>query len=86
MSRRPVLDRWREIDDLFDRALDLDPPDLDSFLGRHCLDDAAARREIIELLRAEERARGFLGPSAAKVLAAELTAALREGRRVPFSL
>ena len=58
-------ERWRAIDELFFRALELEPEERRGFLDRACGDDAALRAEIEELLAADARAQTFLESPAA---------------------
>ena len=48
----------RRVEELFDRALDLDPAQLPTFLDEQCAGDAALRAAVEELLRIDRRAEG----------------------------
>jgi len=64
-GRIPAPDRWRRVEKLFEGALDTDPAARDAWLAGHCGDDPDLRREVEELLAADQRAPGFLEQGAA---------------------
>ena len=49
-------ERWRQIDSIFDEALDRDPASREDFLEAACEGDAELRREVEALLAADRRA------------------------------
>jgi len=53
-------DRWREVDVVFQEALERPADDRPSFLLRRCGDDTTLRRAVEALLEANEEAEGFL--------------------------
>jgi len=53
-------DRWRQIDELFDAALERDPTQRAAFLDGACAEDPSLRREVESLLAAHERAGSFI--------------------------
>jgi serine/threonine protein kinase len=53
-------DRWRELDHLLDQALELPESERSEFLARACAGDADLQRDLMDLLRACERAGQFL--------------------------
>ncbi len=57
-------ERWRQLDDLFDEALRLDPAERDAWLRWACGDDEGLRAEVARLLDRDEWAahNGFLTP------------------------
>jgi serine/threonine-protein kinase len=57
-------ERWRQIDDLFDAALRLDPAERAAWLGGACGGDVSLRAEVERLLAQDQRAErnGFLAP------------------------
>ncbi len=57
-------ERWRQIDDLFDAALRLDPAERAAWLGAACRGDDDLRAEVDRLLAQDQRAErdGFLAP------------------------
>ncbi|MFM9995377.1 MAG: tetratricopeptide repeat protein [Phycisphaerales bacterium] len=61
--------RWRMVDDLFHRALEIPEPARAAFLARACGDDRALRGQIETLLRSDSRAGGFLETPAIGALA-----------------
>jgi tRNA A-37 threonylcarbamoyl transferase component Bud32 len=57
-------ERWRQIDELFDAALRIDPDERAAWLRRACGDDDELRTDVARLLAEDERAArdGFLTP------------------------
>jgi serine/threonine-protein kinase len=55
-------ERWREVEELFEAALERRPEDRASFLDQACGDDTVLRREIESLLTADTDAGDFLEP------------------------
>ena len=72
-----MQNQWDVIATLFEQAVELSASDRDDFLVHHCL-DTRVRREVDRMLRAHERATGFLRESAAEA-SAELI-----GNEIPF--
>jgi serine/threonine protein kinase/Tol biopolymer transport system component len=70
-SRPLDPDRWRRLESLLDRALDLPGADRDEFLARECGDDPALAEQVREILRAGERSDDMLDTVAPR-LGAEL--------------
>jgi predicted Ser/Thr protein kinase len=58
MSMTPA--QWQRVRDLFERALESEPPDLGAWLDREAGDDAAVRAEAASLLRHHSAAGSFL--------------------------
>jgi eukaryotic-like serine/threonine-protein kinase len=57
-------ERWRQIKDVLDRALELAPGERSAFLGGACASDQSLRKEVEELLaRGEEMCSSFLSTS-----------------------
>lgn len=54
------MDRWEQIEKLFERASDLPAEKRPQFLDLHCKDDAELRREVESLLASDEKAQEFL--------------------------
>ena len=52
--------RWNSVRRLFHEARELAPEDRESFLDRHCGDDEVLRREVENMLGADEASTGFL--------------------------
>ena len=77
--------RWRQIEELYNEALNLDAADRDTFLARACDGDDALRREVRSLLDYEDAADHFLERpalvEAARSIASETRAPLT-GRRI----
>ncbi|HWS90439.1 MAG TPA: serine/threonine-protein kinase [Pyrinomonadaceae bacterium] len=53
-------ERWRQVDDLFEQALERAPAERARFLEAACASDASLRREVEEMLRFDERAEEFI--------------------------
>lgn len=53
-------ERWKQVDRLFQAALERSPEDRDSFLNDACKDDSALRKEIESLLSCDEKAGDFI--------------------------
>src|SRR5215208_2465969 len=59
--------RWEQIEELLQLALDLGPGDRASFLGRACAGDEALRAAVEDLLSREAEAEGFMeSPASAR--------------------
>lgn len=76
MSKWPAPERWREIDELFDRALDIAPEQWPAFLDESCPDDEV-RRAVSQLLTANSDSGSFLGRGAEAAALEALVEALR---------
>jgi serine/threonine-protein kinase len=72
---RASRERFREIDEVFDAALDLDPNERAAFVARACGGDVGLRDEVRALLDAHSRSGDFLESPAV-----QLGAALLDGR------
>lgn len=66
-------ERWQQIDQLLDAALEIPPAERGAFLNKACPDDAELRLKVESLLRSEKEARSFIEVPAA-AFAAELFA------------
>src|SRR5262245_31875233 len=66
--------RWKQIKDVYDRALDLSVDERDGFLAEACGGDADLRREVESLLAAHEDAGTFLQAPAVEVAARDIVA------------
>jgi serine/threonine protein kinase len=77
-------ERWREVDRLFEEALDRPPEERPAFLDAACAGDAALRREVEHLLAADEEGAGFLAgaPGELLELALEVGPAVLSGRTI----
>ncbi len=64
-------ERFRQIDEVFDAALDVAPGERSAFVDLACAGDTLLRARVLALLAAHERSSGFLQSPAAQ-LAAEL--------------
>ena len=59
--------RWRQIEELFDSAVELEPARRKPFLVAACAGDEELRREVESLLACDERAARFLESPALEV-------------------
>jgi len=66
--------RWKQIKEVYDRALDLGGDERESLLAEACGDDDDLRREVESLLAAHEDAGSFLQSPAVEVAAREIVA------------
>ncbi|MBL8191589.1 MAG: protein kinase [Acidobacteria bacterium] len=64
-------ERWKQIDELLDAALELPAAERPDFLSKACGQDLELRRQVESLLRSEEEAKSFI-ESPAAAFAAEL--------------
>lgn len=79
-------DRWREVEAIFDRAIELDPADRPAYLEDACAGDADLRIEVESLLDAHASAADYLETTVASMYPA-LTAGYRPGQRIgPYRL
>jgi predicted ATPase/serine/threonine protein kinase len=62
-------ERWRQVDQLLQSALEVAPEQRDEFLSRECAGDAALEGEVRSLLDSHRNADGFLERPAIKVAA-----------------
>src|SRR5258708_5582598 len=67
--------RWKQVDDLFQSALDRPPDERDAFLRNACAGDDTLERQIRWLLARDESAQGFLASPAIEAAARALGAA-----------
>ena len=67
-------ERWRQVDELFEQALERAPAERALFLDSACAADPLLRREVEEMLRADERAEDFIETPVFGVAAALLGA------------
>jgi hypothetical protein len=58
-------ERWRQIDQLLEAALDHEPEERAAFLALACADDESLRLEVESLLRSDEAAESFIEEPAA---------------------
>ncbi|MGH7507297.1 MAG: serine/threonine-protein kinase, partial [Longimicrobiales bacterium] len=65
-------ERWRRVEPILDRVLDLPPAEREAFLDEACAGDPVLRADAEALLEADRQATGFLeAPAASLLLAAE---------------
>src|ERR1041385_1425765 len=75
-------ERWRRVDELFEQVLEREGEERARFLEAACAGDASLRREVEEMLRADECAERFIETPVFGVAAA-LIGALPEGAQAP---
>jgi eukaryotic-like serine/threonine-protein kinase len=66
--------RWQQIARLFDEASELEPSGRAAWLDVSCAKDAELRREVEQMLAADEQANEFMNQPAAELVAAQLVA------------
>src|SRR5262245_27956053 len=62
-------ERWRQIDQLLDEALELEPEERAAFLDVACAGDESLRLEVQSLLRSDEAAESFIEEPATALVA-----------------
>jgi hypothetical protein len=62
-------ERWKQIDQLLEAALDRTPGQRAAFLNQACAGDDALRRKVESLLSSDEQARSFIESPAFEVAA-----------------
>jgi serine/threonine protein kinase len=75
-------ERWKQIDELFDAALEIPNERREDFLSEKCNGDDDLKREVLSLLDAQKATDGFMEHSAMNVMAKELA----QNRTEVFSL
>jgi len=65
-------ERWKQIDQLLEQALEAPPEDRSAFLDAACGEDPTLRKAVEKLLRANQLAGDFLGVSALEMVAKEV--------------
>jgi len=73
-------DRWKQVDHLFQAALERPPKERDAFLRSACAGDEALEREVGSLLRAQHQAESFLESPAIEAAARAIA---QEPRKLP---
>src|SRR4051794_39992734 len=81
-TRAMTPERWQEVEQLLDGALDLAPGERSAFLEDACGGDAELREEVERLLRSSKQAKHFL-EAAAPEYAAPLVAAFSPRADLP---
>ena len=84
-------ERWRQIEQLLQAALECEPAERDALLERECATDPALRDEVESLLASAQHTKGFLNENAAAdaavlLTAEQPTAELLRGRIGPYSI
>ena len=84
-------ERWQQIEQLLQAALECEPAERDALLDRECATDPDLREEVESLLSSAQQTKGFLNENAAAVAAVLLTdeqptVELLQGRIGPYSI
>jgi hypothetical protein len=53
-------DRWQQVDEIFQAALDQDPMERQAFLDRACADDVSLLSEVKSLIKSHDEAKSFI--------------------------
>ena len=67
-------ERWKQIEKIYDAALEFDASRRASFLDRACEGDEELRQEVVSLLASDEQAGSFLAAPATEVMARSVAA------------
>jgi serine/threonine-protein kinase len=79
-------DRWKLVEDIFQAALDMEPPRRPEYLAARCGDDAELRRGVESLLESADRTLGFL-VNPIQEAAEAATVSTAAGRRIgPYEI
>ncbi len=65
-------ERWQQVDELLEEALERQPSERTAFLKQTCDEDEALRQEVLSLLQAYERGEDFMEEPALEVTAKRL--------------
>ena len=71
--------RWKQVDDIFQSALDHAPAERDAFLREACSGDETLEREVRSLLTSDDSAQGFMSRPAIQAAAMSLAAEADSG-------
>ncbi|MGH9802153.1 MAG: serine/threonine-protein kinase, partial [Blastocatellia bacterium] len=63
------VERWKQVDQLLDAALELPQAEREAFLDKACANDVWLRRKVESLLQSEEEAKSFIETPAAEFAA-----------------
>src|ERR1017187_2457895 len=78
-------ERWKQVNEVLQSALDRAPEERDAFLRSVCAGDETLEREVRSLLASDERAGGFLENAAMEVAARAMARGNGEdGQEVPI--
>src|SRR5437867_4084453 len=76
-------ERWKQVDNLLQSALELPPEERDAFLRHACAGDKALEREVRSLLSSQQQAGSFLENPAIEVAARAI--ALKQNKETPVT-
>ncbi|MDQ4122781.1 MAG: protein kinase [Acidobacteriota bacterium] len=77
-------DRFKQVDEILDAALDLPASEREAFISTICSGDDSLRHEILSLLSAEKKTNDFLENSAMNLMAHELAAERKKDSSFSF--
>ena len=81
------MERWRQIESLFQEALQRDPAERDAWLREACHGDAGLQREVASLLANHNETTGALWAAAAAAQLIDAHASLKAGQRLgPYEI
>jgi serine/threonine protein kinase len=66
------IERWKQIDELFDAVLEIPNERREAFLSEKCGDDGDLKKEVLSLLNAQKETDGFMENSAMNLMAKEI--------------
>ncbi len=78
MTKMKAPEKWKQVEELFNAALELEPAAREPFLVEACAGDEELRREVESLLAYEDKTAGFIQKPALEVAANALAADARE--------
>ena len=71
LKRQMTPERWRQVTEVFDAALEVEPDQRAAFIDEACRGDLELKSEVESLLAADKPKDGFLEASAAQVVASQ---------------
>src|SRR5688500_9146617 len=85
-EKQPMTpERWQQVDELFQAAIELDPAERTPFLDTSCAGDEELRHEVESLITSDEQGLSFIDAPAFQVAAGLLVSTepeLRAGQRI----
>ena len=84
-SKTMTPERWQQVDEIFQAAIEMDPAERAAFIGTSCVGDEELRREVESLIITDEQGLSFIDAPAVQFAAGLLTNTepeLREGQRI----
>ncbi len=65
-------ERWRQVEQIYCSALEVEPDERENFLNKYCADDASLRNEVERLLKRHSEAENFMESPAVELAARAL--------------